>query len=130
MCKEKIIEHEGKKYRVIEEIKSVEITKELVVKRLQESYYKFSSEEVNSEFRKDLETINYDLREADLSEADLSEADLRKADLREADLSEANLSEADLRKADLNAIFFKTKITKTQRKYITEETDLFDVEDE
>jgi len=50
--------------------------------------------------------------------------------LREADLSEANLSEADLRKADLNAIFFKTKITKTQRKYITEETDLFDVEEE
>jgi len=101
MCKEKIIEHEGKKYRVIEEIKSVEITKELVVKRLQESYYKFSSEEVNSEFRKDLETINYDLREANLSEADLSEADLWKADLSEADLSEADLSEADLSEADL-----------------------------
>jgi len=36
--------------------------------------------------------------------------------LWKADLREANLREADLSEADLNAIFFKTKITKTQRK--------------
>ena len=67
------------------------------------------------------------LKEADLAEADLQEADLREADLAEANLWIADLWEADLRKADLNAIFFKTKITKKQKEYIMNETDLFEV---
>jgi uncharacterized protein YjbI with pentapeptide repeats len=73
-----------------------------------------------------------DLSEADLSGADLRGADLRGADLWKANLSEADLSEADLRgadlwKANLNAVFYKTKITETQKKYIFEKTDLFEV---
>ena len=113
---EKVIEYQGKKYRVIEEIKESKevVTKELVVKRLREGYYKFSSDKVNEEFRKDLEIINYDLSKADLSKADLWKANLWKADLSEA---------------DLNSIFYKTKVTKEQRKYIMEETDLFELID-
>ena len=70
------------------------------------------------------------LWEADLSEANLSKANLWKADLSEANLSKANLSEADLSEADLNCVFFQTKITLEQRKYITEESDLFSVADD
>ncbi len=76
-----------------------------------------------------------DLREANLRKADLREADLRKANLREADLwkanlSEANLSEANLSEADLNCIFYNTKVNLSQRKYITEDTDLFKIVEE
>ena len=71
-----------------------------------------------------------DLSEADLREADLREADLRKANLWKANLSEANLSEANLSEADLNCIFYNTKVNLSQRKYITEDTDLFKIVEE
>lgn len=48
------------------------------------------------------------------------------ADLREANLIGANLCEANLSGADLNAVFYKTKITKKQKKII-EESDLFEI---
>ena len=75
------------------------------------------------------------LRKANLSEADLWKADLWKANLSEANLSEANLSEADLSEAnlseaDLNCIFYNTKVNLSQRKYITEDTDLFKIVEE
>ena len=70
------------------------------------------------------------LSEADLSEANLWKANLWKADLWKADLWKANLSEANLSEADLNCVFFQTKITLEQRKYITEESDLFSVADD
>ena len=85
------------------------ITKDLVVKRLREGYYSFSLDRVNEEFRADLEKINFDL-----SGADLWKADLRKANLRNA---------------EFNCVFCKTKVSKAQRKYILEETDLFEVVD-
>ena len=59
--------------------------------------------------------------------ANLREADLIRADLSGADLWGADLSGANLIRADLNAIFYKTKITLKQRKYIAEESDLFSV---
>ena len=76
--------------------------------------------------------IRANLREANLSGANLREANLREADLIRADLSGADLWGADLSganliRADLNAIFYKTKITLKQRKYIAEESDLFSV---
>ena len=42
-------------------------------------------------------------------------------------LYEANLRKADLNGADLNCIFYNTKVTLFQKKYITENTDLFSV---
>ena len=65
-----------------------------------------------------------------VEEAVNSKANLSEANLWEADLSKANLSEADLSEADLNCVFFQTKITLEQRKYITEESDLFSVADD
>ena len=130
---------DGKKYKLIKE---EVITKELVVKRLNEGYYVFSSAKINEEFRRDLKAINFDLSyvnlryanlreanlwEADLSYADLSYANLREANLREANLREANLSYANLSGAILNAIFLNTKVSEKQRKYICEETDLFKI---
>ena len=138
------------------EIEKVEVvTKKLVIQRLNDCYYEFNSEKVNEEFRKDLKTINYDLREANLyeadlreanlSEADLSEANLSEADLSKADLSEANLwkadlwkadlwkadlSKADLREAELNCVFYNTIVTEEQRDYIMTKTDLFTVKEE
>jgi len=56
----------------------------------------------------------------------LRRANLRRADLREANLIGANLCEANLSGADLNAVFYKTKITKKQKKII-EESDLFEI---
>jgi len=58
--------------------------------------------------------------------ANLRRADLNGADLREANLIGANLREANLSGADLNAVFYKTKITKKQKKII-EESDLFEI---
>jgi len=130
------------------------ITKDLVVKRLREGYYSFSALNVNKVFRADLKKINFDLSganlseadlsganlseanlsganlwEANLSEADLSGANLSGANLWKADLSEANLWKANLRNAEFNCVFCKTKVFKAQRKYIMEETDLFEVVD-
>jgi len=70
------------------------------------------------------------LSEADLWKANLSEANLSEANLSEADLWKANLSEADLWKANLNCIFYNTKVNLSQRKYITEDTDLFKIVEE
>ena len=105
------------------------ITKDLVVKRLREGYYSFSALNVNKVFRADLKKINFDLSGANLSEADLSGANLSGANLWKADLSEANLWKANLRNAEFNCVFCKTKVFKAKRKYIMEETDLFEVVD-
>ena len=102
-------------------------------------------EVVEKAVKEGIDLRNADLRKANLSEANLSKADLWDADLsgtnlRDTDLSYANLWNADLRKADLrdadlnradlNCIFYKTKITPEQKKYIMEETDLFEVVEE
>ena len=50
--------------------------------------------------------------------------------MKKANLSEANLSEANLSEADLNCIFYNTKVNLSQRKYITEDTDLFKIVEE
>jgi uncharacterized protein YjbI with pentapeptide repeats len=73
---------------------------------------------------------NADLSYADLWNANLSDANLRNANLRNADLSYADLRNANLSDADLNAKFYNTKVTLKQRKYITEDTDLFTVIEE
>ena len=70
------------------------------------------------------------MKKANLSEANLRKANLSEADLWKANLSEANLSEANLSEADLNCIFYNTKVNLSQRKYITEDTDLFKIVEE
>ena len=110
---------DGKKYKLIKE---EVITKELVVKRLNEGYYVFSSDKINEEFRRDLKAINFDL-----SHVNLRYANLREANLWEADLSYADLSYANLSGAILNAIFLNTKVSEKQKKYICEEIDLFKI---
>ena len=88
---EKIIEHKGKKYKVIE---MVEEKKETIhIKN------RFSGEVIFES--KTAKTMKEAVEEAVKSEADLSEANLYEANLSKADLSEANLSEANLSKANL-----------------------------
>ena len=50
--------------------------------------------------------------------------------MKKANLSEANLRKANLSEADLNCIFYNTKVNLSQRKYITEDTDLFKIVEE
>lgn len=64
---------------------------------------------------------------ANLSNADLSNADLSKANLSNARFSLTNLSNANISGAKLSALYFHTKVTKEQIKYITEKADLFEI---
>jgi len=93
---DKIIEKDGKKYRLVEdEVKTV-------VSRYDDSevLLRYNGKIKDANLRKaDLSCAN--LRGADLSGANLRGADLRGADLSCADLEHADFSGADLKGADL-----------------------------
>ena len=81
-------------------------------------------------FECEAESIKEAVEIAIMKKANLSEANLRKANLSEADLWKADLRKANLSEADLNCIFYNTKVNLSQRKYITEDTDLFKIVEE
>ena len=69
------------------------------------------------------------LTRANLSNANLQDANLQKANLSNARLSNTNLLGANIIGSKFSALFFKTKATREQIKYITETLNLFEVID-
>jgi len=109
--------------------KSEEISKELVIKRLNERFYNPKDNAFNNkQFRKDLQAINFDLSNAELSKSvlhlvDLSDVNLSGANLKQAWLTFSNLSGANLTKTNLwnsqlsganlrNAVLIETDLDK------------------